>query len=106
MHALVHISHELVEVRAALPPQLARRKEQVHQHGLATSDVAVDVEPLDGLRGAASRKKPAEMRRFARQPVLREPLLEPRQSRGDRFLRRVALELALGDESAISFGNR
>ena len=106
VHALVHLGHELVKMRAAFPLHGACGKEQVHQHGLAAPDVAVDVETLDRLCGILFREQPAEMRGFARQPVLRQPLLEPREPRGNRFLRRVALDLALRDERAILFGNR
>ena len=35
--------------------------------------------------------------------MLREPRLEPRQPRGDRLLRGVALDLAFADEGGITF---
>ena len=46
VHALVHVGHELVEMRAALAHHRAGLEEQVHQHGLAAADLAVDVEAL------------------------------------------------------------
>ncbi len=47
MNALVHVDHEFVEMRAALAHDRARLEEQIHQHGLAASDIAVDVKALD-----------------------------------------------------------
>ena len=49
VHALVHVEHEFVEMGAAFPLHRARLEKQVHQHGLAASDIAVDVEALDRL---------------------------------------------------------
>jgi len=46
-HALVHVGHELVEVRPPLAPHLARGKEEIHEHGLAAADVAENIEALD-----------------------------------------------------------
>ena len=64
---LVHVGHELVEVRAALAPHRARGEEQVHQHGLAAPDVAVDVEAADrAFLALAFSEQPAELRGFAR----------------------------------------
>ena len=37
--------------------------------------------------------------------MLREPLFQPRQLRRDRFLRGIALDLALASESGITFGD-
>ena len=37
--------------------------------------------------------------------MLREPLLQPRQPRGDRFLRGVALDLAFADEGGVTLGD-
>ena len=50
-HALVHVGHELVEMRAALADHRACLEEQVHQHGLAAADVAEDVEALERSPG-------------------------------------------------------
>src|SRR5262245_14588614 len=43
MNALMNIGHELVEVNASFADDCACLEEEVHQHGLATTDVAVDV---------------------------------------------------------------
>ena len=37
--------------------------------------------------------------------MLREPLLQPRQPRGDRFLRGIALDLAFADKSGITLAD-
>jgi len=63
MNALVHIDHEFMEMGAALALDRARFEKQVHQHGLAPPDVAVDVEALDPrLAFLAAAKHPAERR--------------------------------------------
>ena len=43
--ALMHLGHEFVEMRAALVRHGRLLEEQIHQHGLAAADVAMDVEP-------------------------------------------------------------
>ena len=43
-HARMHIGHELMEMGAALALRRTGGEEQVHQHGLAATDFAVDVE--------------------------------------------------------------
>ena len=55
-HALVHVGHELVEMRAALAHHRRRLEEQVHQHGLAAADVAVDVQALGDRRRCRARR--------------------------------------------------
>ena len=59
-HALVHVGHEFVEMRAALADHRARLEEQVHQHGLAAADVAEDVEALGGVVVIAAAEQPAD----------------------------------------------
>ena len=62
-HALVHVGHEFVEMHAPLAPDRRGLEEQVHQHGLAAADLAVDVESLDRLLLAlAGAEQPAERR--------------------------------------------
>ena len=58
-HALVHVGHELVEMHAPLAPDRRGLEEQVHQHGLAAADVAVDVESLDRLLPCARARRTA-----------------------------------------------
>ena len=51
VEALVHLLHEGVEVDAALGRDIDHGMEQVHQHGLAAADLAVDVEAAWRGRG-------------------------------------------------------
>ena len=97
---LVHVGHELVEVHAPLAPDRRGLEEQVHQHGLAAADLAVDVEPPDRLL-LARAEHPAERRRFARQPVLAQPHFEIAQESDRARLRRVALDLSGGDQARV-----
>ena len=53
--AVVHLGHELVEMHAPLGAKADRLEEQVHQHGLAASDGAKNIEPLGRRRGAAEQ---------------------------------------------------
>ena len=63
MNAFVHIDHELVKMRAAFSHHRTSLEEQVHQHGLAAPDLAVDVEALDGrLLCRAAAKQPSQRR--------------------------------------------
>ena len=105
IEALVHVGHEFMEVRAALSLHRARGEEQIHQHGLAAADIAVDVEAPDRARGLALREQPAEVRRFSRQPVLREALFQSRKLQRNRFLRGIALDLSLEHEGGVAFGD-
>src|SRR5205085_2246073 len=99
MHALVHVGHEFVKVDAALARHRTRGKEQIHQHGLAAPDLAMNVEALD--RAFLLRvfpEQPAEMGGLAREAMLRETLLQPGQTRCDGLLRGIALGLAFADK--------
>ena len=102
--AVVHVGHEFVEMRPPLPPHFARREEQIHQHGLAAADVAVDVEALHRAGRLAAREQPAERGRLARQPVLRQRLLQRRQPADELGLGGVGLDLAGGDERGVTGG--
>jgi hypothetical protein len=51
MEALVHLLHEGVEVDAALGVRIRHGMEQVHHHGLAAPDLAVDVKAFRRGRG-------------------------------------------------------
>ena len=66
VHPLMHVRHEFVEMRAALVTDRARLEEQIHQHGLAAADLAVDVKPLDLVRLLAVAEQPAEQSALAR----------------------------------------
>ncbi len=62
-HALVHVGHEFVEMNAPLALDRRGLEEEVHQHGLAAADLAVNVESLDRLLLAlAGAEQPAERR--------------------------------------------
>ena len=99
-NAFVHVEHEFVKMRAALARHRTRFEEQIHQHGLAAADVAVDVEALE-RRLLAVAEQPAERRGFARQAMLRDPHLEPCQRLDDGELRVVAADAARGDAGGV-----
>src|SRR5262249_60221689 len=62
-HPVVHVAHELMEMRAPFAFDRACGKIHVHQHGLATADIAKKVEPTDQLFAALARtERPAERR--------------------------------------------
>ena len=67
--ALVHVAHEFVEMRPALALGRQRIKEEVHEHGLAAADLAIDIHAL-GLHRGAALEQPAERRGFLRQRPL------------------------------------
>src|SRR5450755_2006626 len=84
---------------AALAGDGRARKEQVHQHGLATADFAVEIETLDRKRALfVCAKEPAKRGRFSRQPMLGEAILKADEFSQQLFLRPVALDHAGGDE--------
>ena len=71
---LMDVGHELVEMNAAFAHDRAGLEEEVHEHGLATADLAIDVEAFERLTSLfALSEQPAERRRLARQPVLIDP---------------------------------
>ena len=47
INTLVHVEHEFVEMRTAFSLDRTRVKKQIHQHGLAATDLAVDIKALD-----------------------------------------------------------
>lgn len=53
MHPLVHVLHEVVEVDPVLRRDIRRESliEQIHQHRLATSNIAVHVQTLGQVLG-------------------------------------------------------
>ncbi len=81
-------------------------EEEVHQHGLAAPDAAVDVdpgEPLVRLRRLAPEAEPAERHLLAgARVVVPEPHGEKLQLLHGRALRRVGVDLARGDELAVT----
>ena len=106
VHALVHVCHELMEVHTPFALHRARGEEQIHQHGLAAPDVTVNVEASDrALLPLVLAEQPAKLRGLPRKPMLREPLFEPRESCGERFLRGIAFDLAIADQGGVTFGD-
>ena len=55
----MHLGHEFVEMGAALVLDRALLKEQIHQHGLAAADLAMNVKPAR-RRLALVAEQPAE----------------------------------------------
>ena len=53
MHAPVYILHEVVEVNSCLGPDVRRQRfeEQVHEHGLPTSDITKHIQALREVFG-------------------------------------------------------
>ena len=72
---LMHLGHEFVEMRAALVLDRTVLEKQVHQHGLAAADFAVNVEPAR-RRIVLVGEQPAEQALLAQRLVARKPLLE------------------------------
>src|SRR5207237_664257 len=97
----MHIGHELVEVGSALVLGRARLEEQVHQHGLASADVAVDIETLDPLMALAIAEQAVEQLLLALRTIADEPLLERSEGVGGALLRAITLDLAGRDELLI-----
>ena len=91
--ALMHLGHEFVKMRAALVRDLRLLEEQVHQHGLAAADLAMDVEPM--RRGLVLvGKQPAEQALLLDRRVAGKPLLQRRQGLRRPLLRRIGLDRA------------
>ena len=90
---LVHLGHEFVEMGAALVRHLALLEEQVHQHGLAAPDLAMDVEPA-WRRLVLVGEQPAEQALLAPRLVAGQPRLEVRECIGGHGLRRISLDRA------------
>ncbi len=102
VHALMNVEHEFVKMRAALAHHRTCFEEEVHQHGLATADRAIDVKALDrGLRAGAAREQPAERRGFARQAMFDDARFELRHLADDGQLRLIFLDAAGSDRLRI-----
>jgi len=97
---LVHLGHEFVEMRAALARDLTMLKEQIHQHGLAATDLAMNIEAA-WRRFLLVGKQPAQQPCPAHRPVGREPLLEGGKRRDGCGLRGVGFDRAGVDERLI-----
>lgn len=95
--ALMHVGHELVEMRAPLVLDRGVLEEQIHQHGLAATDLAMDVETARRLVLVAVFEETAEQALLARRLVVRKPRVECRIGLGDLGLRRIRFDLAGSD---------
>ena len=101
-HVLVHVGHEFMEVHAPLAPDRRRLEEQVHQHGLAAADLAMDVEPLDWLLLAlAGAEQPAERGRFPRQAMLAQAAFQFGEKIDRARLRHIPLDLSGRDQRLV-----
>ena len=81
-------------MHAALLLHAARFEKQIHQHGLAAADLAVDVETLQRRLFFAIAEQPAERRRFARRACIREALFERIELADRSRLRRIGRDPA------------
>src|SRR3984885_5679466 len=102
---LVHLGHEFVEVRAALVDDGTLLKKQIHQHGLAATDLAMNVEAAR-RRLVLVRKQPAQQTLLAHRLVARKPPLEIREGLGSLRLRGVGFDGAGGDEGLVMGAER
>jgi hypothetical protein len=104
---VVHIGHEVVEMDPPLAVDRRQVVKQVHQHGLAAPDRAVDVQSLDRrLRLAPAREQPAERTRFGCEALGRQVLDQPVEPVGDFFLRAITLHRAALDPIVIGLAHR
>ena len=89
----MNLGHEFVEMGAALVLDRALLEEQIHQHGLAAADVAMDVEPAR-RRLVLVGEQPAEQALFAQRLVARQPFFQPAKRVGGEGLRRIGFDRA------------
>ncbi|MHC2510775.1 hypothetical protein ACVII1_006013 [Bradyrhizobium elkanii] len=99
--ALMRLGHEFVEVRAALVFDRALLEEQIHQHGLAAADLAVDVEPARRLVVLVAAEQPPEQALLALRLVAREPFIQRAERLGGAGLRGIGLDRAGGDQGLV-----
>ena len=103
MHAGVHVRHEGVKMDAALARlDLGGAEEQVHQHGLAAPDLAMDVEAARrGLVGAAPAEQPAERGGFAGEAVFANLVEQALEALGDLALGWIGLDRSVADFGGV-----
>ncbi len=95
----MNVGHEFVKVRATLVLDRTVVEEQIHQHGLAASDLAMDVETTQ--RDCVLVGEQALQQSAASGPVSGKPRLQRRESLDGLRLRRIGLNGAGGDQSLI-----
>src|SRR5688500_9432647 len=100
----MHICHEFVEMRPPLSHHRAGLEKQVHQHGLAATDIAENVESAGRLVAATASEQPADRVRAARGAVCCYPFFQGEQPCEQLLLNTVALDLVRRDESFIELG--
>ena len=100
----VHVRHEAMKVRPALPRHVGGGVEEIHQHRLAAPDRAVDVQAARRFRGldAHETRKSARLRLDPVAAKLRAQRIQPV---GDGRLRRVEFEAMIEDERPILLGD-
>ena len=101
--ALMHLGHEFVEMRAALMHHGRLLEEQIHQHGLAAADLAMDVEAVRRLVLVAAVEQAPEQALLALRLVVRKPQVERRIGLGDFGLRGIGLDRAGSDLGLVRF---
>ncbi len=101
----VDVGHEGVEMRAAFLLNLDRAEEQVHQHRLAATDRAVNVETARRL-GWLRAEQPREGARLRLGPVVLEPVAKRVEFCDQRGLSGVVGEVMFVEEGAVALGER
>ena len=103
LDAVMHVGHEGVEVHPTLAAHRHRFEEQIHQHGLAAADTAVDVKAGYLLGGRpVFGEQPAERARLALQTLRPDLIVQAVKRNDDRALRRIVGDLAGLDEMRIA----
>ena len=105
MEPLLHLAHELVEVHAPLRQRRGDGKELVHQHGLAASDLAMNVEPARRWR-AAGGEDPAKGAPLGGETTLGERSIETIEPVGKGGLSGIAAERPGRDQAGSGAGWR
>ena len=99
VNALMNIGHEFMEMRTALIRDGAVIKKQIHQHGLATPDLAMNVKAMHG--GCVLVREQPLQQSAATGLVAGEAHLKRGKGLDGRCLGRIGLDGACGDESLI-----
>ncbi len=100
MDPLVDLAHELVEVDAPLRDRPGHGEELVHEHGLATADLAINVEAARRCRLAG--EEPAERTGFRGKTPFAQCPIKLVEARRQRALRRVVGDGPVRDEGNVA----
>ena len=101
MEPLLDLAHELVEVHAPLRQRRGDGKELVHHHGLAASDLAMNVEPARRWR-AAGGEDPAKGAPLGGETTLGERSIETIEPVGKGGLSGIAAERPGRDQGPVA----